>query len=307
MAAAILTSAASALNLTGQDTKPPIPSSTSSARQSIARLIESGQLQEAQKQLNQELAHQGETPDTLYLEALLLFKQKQHEKSEQKLKRSLSLDKDDPEAYLLLARNAVVLNQMELAETALKTSIQLAPKGSLAHLHLGLLYYTTNRFFLAESEFQAVVRLDPTYMKGYDLLGLAQEELQQAEVIIATYQKAIEIAERQHLHDESPYLHMAKFLWRKNRYPESLPFAKRAVEVNPESSAANGVLGMVLDILGQPEQAVKALQKSIQIDPQYAEAHYVLSRIYLKQGKQEEAQKEMQIFKETRKNVKASP
>jgi len=257
--------------------------------------------------LNLELARSGETADTLYLEALLLFKQKQNEKSEEKLKRSLSIQKGDPEAYLLLARNAVLLNEMDLAETSLKNSIRLAPKQPTAHLHLGLLYFTSNRFSLAESEFQAVLDLDPTYMKGYDLLGLAQEELQGADVVIATYQKAIDLAEKQHLHDESPYVHLAKFLWRKNRFPESLPLAQRAVGVNPQSPEAYYVLGLVLDKLGQTEQAIKNLHESTKIDPQNAEAHYLLSRIYLKQGKEEEAQKELQRFKETKKSVKASP
>ena len=307
MTAAMLISAASAFPRSGQEPNSPIFSSRSSVRQSIARLIESGQLQQAQTQLNQQLSHQGESPDTLYLEALLLFKQKQHEKSEEKLKRSLSIEKDDPEACLLLARNAVLLNQMELAETSLKTSIRLAPKEPLSHLHLGLLYFTTNRFSLAESEFQALVSLDATYMKGYDLLGLAQEELQGAEVVKATYQKAIDLAEKQHLHDESPYLHLAKFLWRKNSFPESLPLAQRAVEVNPQSSGAYYVLGLVLDKLGQTEPAIKNLQESTRIDPQNVEAHYLLSRIYLKQGKQEEARKELQLFRESKKTVKASP
>jgi protein O-GlcNAc transferase len=282
-------------------------SSVATSREIITKLIDAGQLEEAQRQLKQELSRAGETADTLYLEAFILFKQKHYEESIAKLKRSLTLGQSDPEVYKLLAMNAVVLNQLDIAEPALKTAAQLAPNDYMVHLHLGLLYFTTDRFSLAEKEFESVTRLKPTYMKGYDLLGLAQEELQSEEVVTRTYRKAIELADQQHLNDESPYLHLSKFLWQKNRFQESLPLAQRATDLNPNSAEAYCLLGRILDKLGQTEPAVKALQRSIQIDRKYGEAHYLLSRIFLKQGKQEEAQEEMQNFREAKKLLKPVP
>ena len=102
---------------------------------------------------------------------------------------------------------------------------------------------------MAESEFQTVTRLNSTYMKGYDLLGLAQEEVRSDEVVVETYRCAIDLTEQQKLGDESAYLHLAKFLWLRNRYSESLPPARRAVELRPKSAEAYYVLGRVLDKL----------------------------------------------------------
>jgi tetratricopeptide (TPR) repeat protein len=302
--AATLITATSSSSLSAQAKEPTDRSSAVPSREIITRLIDAGQFEEAQGRLKQELSKTGETEDTLFLEALILFKQKHYEESMEKLKRSLALSQNDPEVHKLLAMNAVVLNQLDVAEPALKTAAQLAPNDYMVHLHLGLLYFTTNRFSLAENEFDNLIRLNPTYMKGYDLLGQAQEELQSEEVVTRTYRKAIELADQQHLHDESPYLHLSKFLWQKNRFEESLPLAQRATELNPNSAEAYCMLGRILDKLGQTEPAVKALQRSIQVDPKYAEAHYLLSRILLKQGKQEEAEKEMQDFREARKSSK---
>ncbi len=286
----------------------PNPSGVSTPsvlRESVSRLIESGRLDQAQNELRLAKARENERNDILYLEALLLFKQQQYEASLEKVREVLALQPTDAGAQFLLARNAVVLNQLDLAESALKTSAQLSPGDHLIYLHLGLLYFSTNRFALARKEFEEVTRLNPRFMKGYDLLALSQEEVGSVETVLAAYQKAIQLAEEQHLQDESPYLHLAKFLWQKNRVQDGLVPAKRATELNPRSAEAYCLLGRFLDRLGQVDPSAVALQESVRIDPLYVEAHYLLSRVYQKQGKQEEALTEMRIFQEARK--RASP
>jgi len=71
-----------------------------------------------------------------------------------------------------------MLNKTEMIESALNAALALASDDFTIHFHLGLLYFTTNRFEKAEGKFQTVTRLNPTYMRGYDLLGQAQEELE---------------------------------------------------------------------------------------------------------------------------------
>ena len=290
----MLTPSASALPVPSQE--PIDDSGKGVLRQAIKQLLDADRVNEAQDQVKAEVMVRGETAETLFLEAQILFKQKQFKDSIQRVQRSLTLEQRDPEAYKLLAFNAVTLNRMDIVEPALKAALQLSPTDFIIHFHLGLLYYTTNRFSMAESEFQTVTRLNPTYMKGYDLLGLAQEELQNDKVVIETYRRAIDLTEQQKINDESAYLHLAKFLWLRNRYSESLPLARRAVEPKPKSAEAYYVLGKVLDKLGQEAEAMEVLQHSTQIDPQYAESHYLLSRIYLRQGHEDQARQEMKTF-----------
>jgi tetratricopeptide (TPR) repeat protein len=265
-------------------------------RQTVKSLLDAGRLNEAQDRVKQAVEERGETAETLFLAGQVLFKQKKFRESIGTVERSLALDPRDPEAYKLLAFNAVVLDRLDLVETALKTALPLAPRDWVIHFHLGLLYFTTSRFGLAQSEFQMVTRLNPTYMKGYDMLALAQEELESDAVIIETYQKAIKLTEQQKLTDESALLHLSKFLWLRNRYEESLPLARRATELNPKSAEAHYVLGRLLEKLGREAEAVQALRQSAGLDPSYREPRYLLSRIHLKQGRTEEARKEMEIF-----------
>ena len=146
----------------------------------------------------------------------MLFKQKQYAESMRRVQRSLAQRQNDPEAYKLLAFNAVLLNRLDVVETGLKRALELAPDDPVAHFHRGLLYFTTNRFALAKNDFQRVTQLNPGHMKAYDMLALAEEELDEDAIIVQTYQRAIELAEQQNLKDESPYLHLAKFLWLRN-------------------------------------------------------------------------------------------
>jgi predicted Zn-dependent protease len=265
-------------------------------RQSVKTLLDAGRLDEAQDRVKKAVTARGETAETLFLAAQILFKQRKFKESIGSVERSLVLDPSDPEAYKLLAFNAVVLDRLDLVETALKTALPLAPQDWVIHFHLGLLYFTTNRFGLAQGEFQIVTRLNPTYMKGYDMLAIAQEELESDAVIIETYRKAIQLTEQQKLTDESAFLHFSKFLWSRNRFDESLPLARKATELNPKSAETHYVLGRLLDKLGKEAEAMKALQQSADLDPSYPEPRYLLSRIHLKQGRTEEARQEMEIF-----------
>jgi tetratricopeptide (TPR) repeat protein len=270
-------------------------------RNRVQQLLEAGKISEADDKVRQEVTAHGETPETLFLEGLVLFKQKRYTESMQRVERSLAQRQDDPEVYKLLAFNAVLLNRLDVVETALKSALELAPDDPAAHFHRGLLYFTTNRFALAKTEFERVTQLNPKYMKAYDMLALAEEELDEDDAIVRTYQQAIELAEQQNLKDESPYLHLAKFLWLRNRFEESLPAARKAAAVNPKSSEACYVLGRLLDKLGRDAEAKQVLDQSIRIDPDYSESYYLLSRIYFRQGRQEEAAKALERFEEGKK------
>src|SRR5262245_36003752 len=276
------------------------PAASAPLRQSIKQLVDTDRLQEARERLKQEVASRGESGETLYLEGTILFKEKSFAESLKAAERSLALGLRDAEVYKLVAFNAVVLSKTEVIERALNAALPLAPGDFTIHFHLGLLYFTTSRFAKAETEFQTVAQLNPTYMKGYDLLGQAQEELEKDEAAFANYRKAVELTEKQNLKDESAYLHLAKFYWARNRHQESLRPAQRAVAINPRSAEAYYVLGRLLDKLGQETEAVKALKQSTEIDPGFGESYYLLSRIYLRRGQQEEAAKAMNAFRNRR-------
>jgi tetratricopeptide (TPR) repeat protein len=264
----------------------------------VERLIDSNLLVEAREKLKEATTRQGETHQSLFLEAKILFKEEKHLESIKVLERCLELEQRDPEIYKLIAFNAIRIDRMDIARPALKSAIQLAPDDYLSHFHLGALYYTGSRFPQAEPELREAVRLNPSFVPAYLFLGLTLEELGQESAAAESYRRAIEITESEKPGGELPYLYLGRLLYRQNDFPESLPYLLRAVEINPRSGESWYILAKIYTFRGRNNEAVKALRQSVEADRGYAEPHYLLSRIYIKEGRDGEAQNELRVFRE---------
>jgi predicted Zn-dependent protease len=308
-----------AFNQTLRSRKPLVSDfSSEPALAAIDVRINSGRLPEARERLSQEILLRGKTAQTVFLDAKLLLKERRFQQSIQRLQELLDNNlgtesegkgsqlksiaqlsrRTDPEINKLFGLNYVLLARLDLAEPYLTAAVQLAPEDYLAHFHLGLLYYTTSRFFASEQEFREVVKLRPGFSNGFDMLGLALEEVGNLEEAESSYRKAIELVERQKRLEDSPYLNLGKFLITRNRFAESVSPLERAIQLSSKSAEAPYFLGKALNKMGKGAEAVEALKKSVQNDTQYAEPHYLLSQIYRDKGNDSEAQKELQTFQE---------
>ena len=275
--------------------------SLSELQKVVNQLLDSGRLDQAASILKEQRALKGESGEILFLEANLLFKQRAASDLLAKLRACLEKKMETAEVYKLIASNAIVLDRMEIVEPALTSAIALAPDDYLARFHMGMLYYTSSRFALAEQELLKVVKLNSSFAKGHDMLGQVHEEIGTDQSAISSYRKAIELTEKQNSKDELPYLHLAKFLWLRNRVEESLEPARRAAELNPDSTEALYVLARALSKLGKDNEAMPLLRRIIQRDPSFPDSHYLLGRILLKNGQEEEGRREIQTFEAVKK------
>jgi tetratricopeptide (TPR) repeat protein len=262
----------------------------------IEELIASGKLTEASARLDQEKATRGETARELYLEARILFEQKRYSDALQTVQRSIVLTPSDAESMKLAALSAIRLDQLNIAETALKSAAQLTPNDYLVHFHLGALYYTKSLFLAARPELQKAVELNGEYMPALLFLGLTLEEVGDSASTIETYRRAISVTEKQHSRADAPYTSLGKYFYRLNRFEESLPLLRAAVEINSHSGEAWLVLGKALRALGQDGAAAGALNRAVAADAQNPEPHYVLFRIYESTGRSPEAEEELKAF-----------
>ena len=270
----------------------------------VEGLIDGNRLVEAREKLKEAAARQGETYQTLFLEAKILFKEDKHLESIKVLERCLQLQQHDPVIYKLIAFNAIRMDRVDIAEPALKSAIQLAPEDYLPFFHLGALYYTGSRFQQAEPELREAVRLNSTFVPAYSFLGLTLEELGQEGAAARFYRQAIEITESRKVGTELPYLYLGRLLYRQNNFAESLLYLQKAVEVSPRSAESWCLLAKIFTFQGRDNEALRALRLSVQSDPKYAEPHYLLSRIYVKEGQDAGAQNELRIFRELKKQEK---
>ena len=263
----------------------------------VEKLIDRGRLQEARAKLREQIVKAGERPRLLLFEAMILHKEKQYLASIRKLERVLSLNDGDPDVYKLIGLNLVSMGKEDLAERYFVRAVELAPRDFMARYYLGLYQLTSKQFARAEAGFQEVIKLNPKYVEGYQLLGVAQEQLGKEGEALQTYRQAIEIAEQQALKTETPFLYLARLLISLQQFEQSLPPLKRAVNINPKSPEALTLLGRSLSQLKQHEAALELLLEAVKLSPQDKSPHYLLMGIYQKLGKADEAQREMQIFR----------
>lgn len=264
--------------------------------QTIGQQIDEGKLALAREQLEAEVRARGETYQTLYLQARILFAEKRYQESLKQLERSFALHRQDARVYLLAGMNWVILERLDLARPFFEEAVRLAPDDAMMHYHLGRYYYSAQRFSQAEQAFRAALRLNPDSVKAYDNLALALEAQTKTEEAEVSYRKAIELAEIQKLTTEWPWLNLAKLLIEKGRHEESLKLVESAQRMNPRSAEVFYVHGKALQKLGREAEAEAALKHSIQNDAQFPDSHYLLGRIYLKQGRKAESQREMEVF-----------
>ena len=262
----------------------------------IGQLIDEGKLAVARQQLQEEVRTRGESYQSLFLQARILFGEKRHEESLKQLERSFALHRQDARVYLLAGMNWVILERLDLARPFFEEAARLAPSDEMMRYHLGRYYYSAQRFAQAEQAFRAALKLNPDSVKAYDNLALALEAQTKTEEAEASYRKAIELADAQKLQTEWPWLNLAKLLVEKGRHEESLALLESAQRMNPLSAEVFYVRGKVLQKLGREGEAEAALQRSVQNDAKFPDSHYLLGRIYLKQGRKSESQREMEIF-----------
>ncbi len=86
-----------------------------------------------------------------------------------------------------------------------------------------------------------------------------------------------------------------EYIKRKD-FTAGLPFAEKAVQLDPNLFASHNALGRILLELGQTERAIKELEISVKQAPDSPETHFALSRAYAKAGRKAEAERARNEF-----------
>jgi tetratricopeptide (TPR) repeat protein len=228
----------------------------------------------------------------------VLFQTHKFGPSIEALASSLQLNLNNAEAHKILGLNLVIIGKYDQALLELEQAARLKPDSAEIRYHLGRIYYTRNVFPLAKREFEAAINLAPDYMKAFDNLGLTMEAMGDDGSALGSYNKAIELNERQGLHSPWPYINLASFYNRKNDPRRALDLARRGLEQDREANQAFVQIAKAYRNLGQWGQAAEALQKAIEIDPGHAETYYILSQVYRKLGRLKESQQAMNNYQQ---------
>jgi len=213
---------------------------------------------------------------------------------------------DNSEAYQLYLQGRYHWNQRTLA--GIKKSIEFFqqatekdPNFALAYAGLADAYSMGNNlgvFTPKESAPEAkaaatkALVLDPRLGEAHAILGQVKShydfDLPGAQ---REFLKAIELNPN---YANAHLYYAGGYLTPMGRHAEAIAEMKKALELDPLSSALNNYMGMTYLLAGDYQKSVQQLQRTIELDPTFPLAHFFFASCLTEIGKYEQAIEEMQ-------------
>ena len=227
------------------------PASLAEALGLASRLLQQGQLEQAERLYRQVLAADQANAQATHFLGVCLFREGRRDEGLAQLRRSVALAPSNDMFWLNLGMLLVQSNALEEAEAALRRAVAARPDSPAAHNYLGVALQNAGRFPEAIASFERALELNPADDTVHNNFGYAL--LQHGEVEAAG----------------------ARF--------------RRAIEINPDNAMAHNNLGNAQRALGDPAGSLASYRQAVRIDPGIPMARFNLGRALLDAGEAEAA------------------
>jgi Flp pilus assembly protein TadD len=178
--------------------------------------------------------------------------------------------------------------QGELATRALRRAVQLDPKDYNSHLALAEDYQNAHQIDASVREYLAAATVKPGEFVPHYNLGLlyarqareaATPALRQQKYSLAISQ--LQQAQKLRVGDARALSALGWASFNAGNLKEAAAWYEKAVQADPKLQSAHANLGLVLERLHQPDEAVKHLKEAIRLDPKDSASHSLLASVYL--------------------------
>jgi len=211
-------------------------------------------------------------------------------------KKSEAIAPLEPSLQFSLAMAYIRMAHLDWARTVLESLAAQNRDEALFPYWLGRLDYDGHEYNRAIGNFQRAISLAPGMARAYDNLGLCYFYLNQNDLAVANYQKAIEL-DRGSAHPSAwPYLNLAIAQQFLNQLSDAEKNLREAIRLDPDFAKAHFQLGTVLESLQEPQAALEELKEAARLDATYAEPHMALARVYHKLGQESSAREEVKTY-----------
>ena len=270
-------------------------------RASLEEAIRNRDFARAETLLVEEIERNPKSPALLTLLGGVFFLDGKYLNSAVAMKKAEALSPLDDRNRFTLALAYVILNHRDWARPELEKLARSDPRNALYPYWLARLAYDAMHFNAAVANGRKALELDPTFMKGYDNLGLCYEALGKYDEAIQTYQEAIRLNRQRRLSSPWPPLNLGTLLVKLGRLEEADASLRESLRYDPKFPQAHYQLGLLLEKQKKDGEALQELQEAAALDPSYPEPHYVLGRIYRKKGDTKNADAEWNTFQKLKK------
>jgi Tfp pilus assembly protein PilF len=199
-------------------------------------------------------------------------------------RRGLEVEPDNVE--LLNATGFALFQQgkSDEAVVVLEKAITIDPQHAKAHNNMALASIDIGELEMAEIHYRESLAIDPQ-AAIYNDLGFVLERQGLSEEAALAYRKALELDPE----SSAAHYNLGASLARTGEYAEAETHLRAALDKDPKSQTYT-VLGIVQLQRGQADEAIASLESGIAADQGNAAAYDALSKIYIEQGQLEEAE-----------------
>lgn len=176
---------------------------------------------------------------------------------------------------LLTARSWNQLPHWRNSITLWERAVAVTNDNYIARNNLGSAYLRTKQRDRALLEFTESLRIRPTHPGALVNMGRMFLDSGKAAEAAQFFEKAVSIEPRR----VSANLNLAIAYFQMNQIEKALAQAKLTQQIGPEDPKVYNLLGILSNLSGRPDEAVKYLQTALQIDPNYTNAKTNLQRV----------------------------
>jgi tetratricopeptide (TPR) repeat protein len=259
--------------------------------------LQTNRLDEAELNLRAAVALAEDNADARRLLGLTLWQQHRFAEAVEQYEINVQLVPDSESSNRILVDALATLKELAIAETAIRRWQQASPGSRVAGYYLADLMYSTGRYQDALREFTATLELGgdaPPDDMVYIRLGQVYSGLNQIDDAIEAYRRALAIEPN----STASYGALGNLYLMRNLNEEALEQFVAIVELEPRHAQAHANLAQTYLRLGQYRHAVASAEAALQIDSEMNEARYSLAQALRRVGRDDEAREAIEQFQQ---------
>ncbi len=237
---------------------------------------------------------QGKDSRAVYGLGNLYSDQQRWEEAERAYRAALQIEPTAPESYIALSFvltqpiiGANLADRYGEAERLARKAIELEPDNALAYDQLGValeLGGATSE--QARAKYRKAIELEPNFALAYAHLGRILIKTGLTDEANDAYGQAVKLAT-----DVPTMILVADVLQSQEKFAESEPLLRRALDEDEKNPTALYLLGRALTVRQEYYEAEKVLKKSAQVSPNSFVSYMLLGSMSMRRGKFSEAEK----------------
>jgi len=232
------------------------------------RLMQAGQLAQAEHCGRSALALDESHADSLHLMGMLCVASKEYDLAIEWFAMAIRQKSDLPDYFTNLGMALQRKERLDEAIRCYDRSLTLNPKQAELWFRMGELLRQEKRTDEAILSFDQALNVKSDYWQAANAAGLLYFETKRYEEAADRFTRSAEIDTSQ----AGAYNFICRCLWALRRYEEALPHGRKAVALAPDDADITKNVGLILQKLGQHEEALTWFDKALALRPDFPSA-----------------------------------